>query len=42
MPGLRYGALAVLVGFGIVAYFALAHVLGGLRLTEFKRAFRRG
>ena len=41
-PGLRYLALLGLVLAGMVSYFATAHVIGALRLSEFKRAFRRG
>ncbi len=40
--GLRYLALAGLVGVGIVIYFAIAHVIGAVRLSEFRRALRRG
>ncbi|SMX31222.1 murein biosynthesis integral membrane protein MurJ [Actibacterium lipolyticum] len=39
---IRYAALAVLVAIGIVAYFGLGHVLGAFRLSEFRRAMRRG
>ncbi|RYH03829.1 murein biosynthesis integral membrane protein MurJ [Salipiger sp. IMCC34102] len=39
--GLRYAALAVLVGLGIVTYFATGQVLGAFRLQEFRRALRR-
>ncbi|MBN2906643.1 MAG: murein biosynthesis integral membrane protein MurJ [Rhodobacteraceae bacterium] len=37
----RYGALALLIGLGIGAYFALGHLLGAFRLGEFSRALRR-
>jgi putative peptidoglycan lipid II flippase len=40
-PGLRYGALTLLVGGGGTVYFAAAHLLGGLPLTDLKAAFRR-
>ncbi|MBB93509.1 MAG: murein biosynthesis integral membrane protein MurJ [Rhodobacteraceae bacterium] len=40
-PGLRYIALAVLILAGAMSYFAIAHVIGALRLSEFKRAFKR-
>ncbi|TDL91442.1 murein biosynthesis integral membrane protein MurJ [Meridianimarinicoccus aquatilis] len=40
-PGLRYGALAVLVGGGGAVFFAAAHLLGGLPLSDLKAAFRR-
>jgi len=39
---LRYGALAVLVGAGIVVYFGLGQKLGAIRLSEFRQAMRRG
>ena len=39
--GLRYLALAGLVGLGIVVYFAIAHFIGAVRLSEFRRALRR-
>ncbi|SLN23963.1 murein biosynthesis integral membrane protein MurJ [Roseisalinus antarcticus] len=41
-PGLRYAALAALVSLGIVSYFAVAHVLGAVRLSDLKGATRRG
>ena len=40
-PGLRYGALAMLVGGGIAAYFAAAHFIGALGLDEIRRMVRR-
>ncbi|MCR9087313.1 MAG: murein biosynthesis integral membrane protein MurJ [Rhodobacteraceae bacterium] len=40
-PTLRYGALALLVGGGAASYFAAAHLLGALRLSELKSALRR-
>ena len=42
MPGLRYGALAVLVALGMVSYFAIGQGFGAFRLAEFKSALRRG
>lgn len=39
--GLRYLALAGLVGLGIVVYFATAQVIGAVKLAEFGRALRR-
>ncbi len=41
-PTLRYGALALLVGAGVVSYFALGQLLGAFRLSEFRAAMRRG
>ncbi len=40
-PGLRYGALAVLVVAGSVAYFAAGFALGAFRMAELKAALRR-
>jgi len=39
--GWRYLALAVLVGTGMVAYFASGWALGALRLTDLKSALKR-
>lgn len=39
---IRYGALALLVAFGMISYFGLGHLLGAFRLSEFRRAMRRG
>ncbi|GHG88546.1 murein biosynthesis integral membrane protein MurJ [Pseudodonghicola xiamenensis] len=39
--GLRYLALAGLIGLGIVVYFGTAQVIGGVRLAEFAGALRR-
>ncbi|MDK3019574.1 murein biosynthesis integral membrane protein MurJ [Pseudodonghicola flavimaris] len=39
--GLRYLALAGLIGLGIVVYFGVAGAIGGVRLSEFGRALRR-
>lgn len=40
-PGLRYGALAVLVVAGSVAYFAAGFALGAFRMAELRAALRR-
>jgi len=40
-PVLRYGALALLVGAGLVAYLAAALATGALRPGELRAAFRR-
>ncbi len=40
-PGLRYGALALLVGLGLASYAAFAVALGALRLPELSEALRR-
>lgn len=42
MAGLRYAALAVLCGTGIVAYFGIGFVIGAFRLSDFRSALRRG
>lgn len=39
--GLRYLALAGLIGIGIVAYFAFGGLIGAFRLAEFKSALKR-
>ena len=39
--GVRYAALAILVGIGIISYFTIAHIIGAIRLTEVKSALRR-
>lgn len=39
--GLRYPALAGLVGAGIVGYFAIGTAIGAFRLSDFGRALRR-
>ena len=42
-PGpLRYLALVILVGIGMVSYFGLGHLIGAFRLADFRRALRRG
>lgn len=41
-PSVRYGALALLVGAGILSYFGLGQLLGAFRLSEFRSALRRG
>lgn len=42
MPGWRYLALAILVGIGMTMYFAFAHLLGAIRISELKSALRKG
>ncbi|MGR3503094.1 murein biosynthesis integral membrane protein MurJ [Pseudaestuariivita sp.] len=39
--GVRYLALAALVVLGITSYFAFAHVLGAIRLSELKASLKR-
>lgn len=41
VPGWRYLALLSLIVIAATAYFALGHMLGAFRLTEFKQALRR-
>jgi len=38
---LRYLAMAILIGTGMVSYFLIGHVIGAFRLSEFKAAMRR-
>ncbi|NCO88129.1 MAG: murein biosynthesis integral membrane protein MurJ [Rhodobacterales bacterium] len=40
-PSLRYGALALLIGLGMLSYFGLGQIVGAFRLSEFRRAMRR-
>ncbi|MEM1077333.1 MAG: murein biosynthesis integral membrane protein MurJ [Pseudomonadota bacterium] len=40
-PTLRYGALALLVGFGIASYGVIGHLIGAFRIAEIKGALRR-
>ena len=40
-PGLRYGALALLIAAGIVSYFALGTAIGAFRLSDFRSLRRR-
>ncbi len=42
MAGWRYLALAVLVGIGAAVYFGIGQMIGAFRLSEFRRAMRRG
>jgi putative peptidoglycan lipid II flippase len=39
--GIRYPALALLVGIGIVSYFAIGAAIGAFRLSDFKSSLRR-
>ncbi|MDG1115822.1 MAG: murein biosynthesis integral membrane protein MurJ [Flavimaricola sp.] len=40
-PTIRYAALAVLVGIGVVTYFGVGQLFGAFKLSEFRRALRR-
>lgn len=41
MSGMRYIALIALIAVGIAGYFAVAHMIGALRLSDIKGAMRR-
>jgi len=41
-PGVRYGALALLVAFGVIVYALATHLSGALDLGEVRKAFKRG
>ena len=41
MAGWRYLTLAILIGIGMLSYFAIAHLTGAIRLSELKGAMRR-
>ena len=41
LAGWRYIALLALIVVAAVAYFALGHLLGAFKMSEFKRALRR-
>lgn len=38
--GVRYIALAVLIGMGVISYFGVGQLIGAFRLSEFKRSLR--
>ncbi len=42
MGGLKYLALAILVGVGMLAYFGLGQLIGAFRLSELRAGLRRG
>ena len=41
LPGLRYAALAALIGIGCVSYFGLGALVGAFKLSDFRSALRR-
>ncbi|MEM9708883.1 MAG: murein biosynthesis integral membrane protein MurJ [Pseudomonadota bacterium] len=41
LPGLRYGALALLIAVGSAVYFAVGQVIGGFRMGELRAALKR-
>ncbi|WP_116134926.1 murein biosynthesis integral membrane protein MurJ [Tropicimonas sp. IMCC34043] len=41
-PGLRYPALLLLIGVGIVSYFAAAQAVGAASFSEIRRSVKRG
>ena len=42
MQGVRYLALIALITFGVVVYFASGQLFGAFKISEFKKAIRRG
>jgi len=40
--GLRFAALGLLVTWGAVVYFGVGHLIGAFRLSDLRRAMRRG
>ena len=42
MAGIRYAALVALIAFGGIAYFVSGQLLGAFKMSEFKKAVRRG
>jgi putative peptidoglycan lipid II flippase len=42
LPLWRYLALFVLIGIGMAAYFISGQMIGAFKLSEFKRAMKRG
>jgi putative peptidoglycan lipid II flippase len=42
MAGIRYAALVALIAFGGIAYFIAGQLLGAFKMSEFKKAVRRG
>ncbi|MCM2563505.1 murein biosynthesis integral membrane protein MurJ [Lutimaribacter sp. EGI FJ00015] len=41
MDGVRYVALALLIGAGITSYFTVAHLIGALPMSDIRQALRR-
>jgi putative peptidoglycan lipid II flippase len=42
LAGLRFAALGLLVTWGAVVYFGVGHLIGAFRLSDLRRAMRRG
>jgi putative peptidoglycan lipid II flippase len=38
--GVRYFALAILIGMGVISYFGIGHMIGAFKLSEFKGSLR--
>jgi putative peptidoglycan lipid II flippase len=38
--GVRYLALAILIGMGVISYFGIGHMIGAFKLSEFKGSLR--
>ena len=41
LPTLRYGALAVLVGIGLIGYFGIGQLVGAFQMADIRAALRR-
>ena len=41
LPTLRYGALAVLVGIGLIGYFGIGQMVGAFQMADIRAALRR-
>ncbi len=41
LPTLRYGALAVLVGIGLIGYFGIGQLVGAFQMSDIRAALRR-
>jgi putative peptidoglycan lipid II flippase len=41
LPTLRYGALAILVGIGMIGYFGIGQIVGAFQLADIRAALRR-
>ena len=41
LPTLRYGALAILVGIGMIGYFGIGQLVGAFQMADIRAALRR-
>ncbi|NBR53871.1 MAG: murein biosynthesis integral membrane protein MurJ [Rhodobacteraceae bacterium] len=41
LPTLRYGALAILVGIGLIGYFGIGQMVGAFQMSDIRAALRR-